>query len=107
LQLLQAVLGQKIIPQKSPIWYNEKKHSICTDTGHSFNYNELNQLAWFRMNDENKIRALKRKIQALEADIEEKDEIITVLQTEKQHLAPNLPDNVILFPTQQKDETQC
>ena len=107
LQLLRAVLGQKIIPQDAPLWYNEKKHSICTDTGHSFDYNELNQLAWFRMNDESKIQALKEKVKGLQAELLQKLETITALQAEKQNTAPRLPDNVILFPTQYKDAAPC
>ena len=106
LRLLRAVLGQKIIPQDIPLWYDEKTMSICTDTGHAFDHAKLNNYAWFRIHDEQKIDRLTRKVKQLDAELQEKAETIAALQAETPQ-APSLPDNVILFPSQPKDKKQC
>ena len=104
LRLLRAVLGEKIIPQEIPLWYNEKKMSICTDTGHSFDHAQLNNYAWFRIRDEQKIDELKRKVEALKLELHEKKNQITALQKDQ---PTALPTNVILFPIQRKEHHPC
>ena len=107
LQLLRAVLGKKIIPQDAPLWYDEKSKSIWTDTGYSFDLAKLVNHGWFQMHNEKKIDRLTRKVEALQVELIEKLETITALQAEAVSTAPRLPDNVILFPTQRKEDTQC
>jgi len=107
LRLLRAVLGKKIIPQDAPLWYDEKTQSIWTDTGYSFDLAKLTNHGWFQMHNEQKIDRLTRKVEALQAELIEKLDTITALQNEAVSAAPRLPDNVILFPTQRKEDTQC
>ena len=107
LQLLRAVLGKKIIPQDAPLWYDEKTKSIWTDTGYSFDLAKLANHGWFQMHNEQKIDRLTRKVKDLQAALAEKVETITALQDEAASTAPRLPDNVILFPTPLKEDTQC
>ncbi len=95
---LRSVVGQKIIPQDVPLWWNPKKKTLCCNSDWAMGAAELINLYYLRELRERTIDQLNDKVTALKTEIE-------TMKTRLQAAAakPAMPSNVIQFPTFDRD----